>query len=69
MSDNTWWSTKVSPKLLSDLGMISMFSSDILLHFHKPIRVVTLKYLIYSLAGIKTVVIYLSWLWSLVTLF
>ena len=40
MSGNTWWSTKVGAKLLSDLVIVSVFSSDIPLDFHELIRVV-----------------------------
>ena len=48
MSDNTLWSTKVGVMLLSDL-----FSSDIPLDFCESIWIVSLKYLLYFLAGIK----------------
>ena len=47
-------STKVGAKLLTDLGIFSIFSSGIRLYFHKSIRVVPLKYLMYFLAGINT---------------
>ena len=39
MPDNTWWSIKVGAKLLSDLGIFLIFSSDILLIFHESVRV------------------------------
>ena len=55
MSDNTWISTKVGAKLLSDLVIFSIFSSEIPLDFHESIGVVLLKYLIYFLDGINTV--------------
>ena len=35
ISGNTWWSTKVGAKLLSDLAISSMFSSDRPLYFRK----------------------------------
>ena len=54
MSGNTWWSKKAGAKLLSDLAIFSIFSSDVWLDFHKSIRVVLLKYSIYFLAGINT---------------
>ena len=54
MSDNSWWLTKVGAKLVSDLVIFSIFSSDIPLHFHKSIWLVPLKYLIYFLVGINT---------------
>ena len=54
MSGNKWWSTKVGAKLLSDLVLFSTFSSHIPLYFHKSIRVMLLKYLMYFLAGINT---------------
>ena len=53
MSGNKWWSTKVGAKLLSDLVISLIFSSDISLDFHELIRVVPLKYLMYFLTGIK----------------
>ena len=48
--------TKFGAKLLSDLVIFSIFSSDIPLDFHKSIRVVPLKYLEGNifLAGINT---------------
>ena len=46
-------STKVGAKLLSDLVIVSIFSSDIPLDFYDSTRVVPLKYLMYFLAGIK----------------
>ena len=45
MSENKWWSIKVGAKILSDLAMFLILSSDIPLGFHKSIRVVPLKYL------------------------
>ena len=54
MSGNTWGSTKVGAKLLSDLVIFSIFSYDIPLDFHDSIRVVSLKYLMYFLAVINT---------------
>ena len=53
MSGNTWWSTKVGAKLLSDLVIFSIFSFDITLDFHESIRVVSLNYSAYFLAGIN----------------
>ena len=53
MSGNKWWSTKVGAKLLSDLVMFPILSSDISLDFHDPIRVVLDKYLMYFLAGLN----------------
>ena len=46
--------SKSGAKLLSDLVIFSIFSSDIPLDFHKSIGVVPLKYLMYFLAGITT---------------
>ena len=54
MTGNTWWLTKVGAKLLSDLVILSIFSSDIQFHFHKSIQVVPLKYSKYFLSGINT---------------
>ena len=54
MSGNRWWSTKVCPKVLFDLVMFSIFSSNIPLDFHESIRVEPLKYLMYFLAGVNT---------------
>ena len=54
MPDNTLWSTKVGAKLLSDLVIFSIFSSGIPLDYHKSIRVVPLKYLMYFLADVNT---------------
>ena len=54
MFGNTWWSTKVGAKLLSDLVIFSIFSSDIPLDFHELIWVVQLKHLMYFLTGINT---------------
>ena len=42
---------KVGAKLLPDLAIFSMISFDIPLDFHKSIRVVPLKYLMYFLAS------------------
>ena len=53
MSDK-WWSTKVESKLLPDLVIFLIFSSEIPLDFHGSIRVVPLKYLLYFLAGMNT---------------
>ena len=39
--------------LLSDLAIFSVFPSDIPSYFHDSIRVVSLKYLMYFLAGIN----------------
>ena len=54
MSGNKWWSTKVDTKMLSDLGIFSIFSTDIPLDFLDSNQVVPLKYLMYFLAGIDT---------------
>ena len=54
MSDNTWWSTKVSTKLLFDLVIFSIFSSEIPFDFNDSVRVVPLKYLMCFLAGTYT---------------
>ena len=54
MSGKKWWSTKVGAKLLSDLVIFSMFSSDIPLDSHDSIWVMPLKYLMYFLAGMDT---------------
>ena len=54
MTGNTWWLTKVGAKLLSDLVILSIFSSDIPFDFHKLIQVVPLKYSKYFLSGINT---------------
>ena len=54
MSDNAWLSPKGDAKLLSNLVIFSIFSSDSPLDFHKSIQVVPLKYLMYFLAGINT---------------
>ena len=35
ISGNTWWSTKIGAKLLSDLAIFSMFSSGRPLDFHE----------------------------------
>ena len=47
MSDDKWWSTKVGTKLLLDLVIFSILSSDIPSDFHNSIWVVPLKYLMY----------------------
>ena len=54
MSGNKWWSTKVGAKLLPDLVIFSVLSSDIPLDFHDSIWVGSIKYLMYILAGINT---------------
>ena len=54
MSGNKWWSTKVVAKLLTDLVIFSILSSEIPLDFHDSIRVLPLKYLTYFLTGINT---------------
>ena len=54
MPDNTWWSTKICVKFLSDLVIFSIFSYDIPLDFHELIPVVPLKYFIYFLDAINT---------------
>ena len=46
-------SAKTGAKLLSDLVIFSVFTSDILSDFHKSIGVVLLKYLPYFLAGVN----------------
>ena len=48
MSDNTLWSTKIGVMFLSDLVF-----SDIPLDFCELTWIVSLKYLLYFLAGIK----------------
>ena len=53
MSGNEWWSTKFGAKLLSDLVIFSILSSDIPLDFHDSTGVVPVKYSMY-LAGINT---------------
>ena len=45
---------KIDAKLLCDLVIFSILSSDIPLNFHDSIRVVPLKYLMYFLVGINT---------------
>ena len=52
MSGNKWW-TKLGEKLLSDLVIFSILSSDIPLDFQNSIRVVPLKYLMCLLVGIN----------------
>ena len=54
MPGNKQWSTKVGTKLLSDLVIFSIYSSDIPLNCHDSIGVAPLKYLIYFLARINT---------------
>ena len=55
MSGNKWWSIKVGAKLLSNLVIFSIFSSDNPLDFHESIPVVvSLKYLMHISAGINT---------------
>ena len=54
MSVNTWWSTKVGAKLLPDLVIFPILSSDIPLDFHDSIQVVPLNYFMYFLVGINT---------------
>ena len=49
-----WWSTKVGAKLLFELVIILLFSSDISLDFNQSVQVVPLKHLMYLLAGINT---------------
>ena len=53
MSGNKRWSTKIDEKLLSDLVIFSVFSSENTLDLHQSIPVASLKYLMYFLAGIK----------------
>ena len=53
MSRDKWRPTKVDTKLLYDLVILSMFSSDISLDFHELILVVPLKY-IYKRGLIET---------------
>ena len=48
MINKSWW------KLLFDLVILWMLSSDVTLDFHDSVRVVPLKYLMYFLLGIKT---------------
>ena len=50
MFGNKWWSTKVGTKLMSDLVIFSILSSD----FHDSIWVVPVKYLMYFLTGKNT---------------
>ena len=45
MPGNKWWSIKIGAKLLSDLVIFSILSSEILLDLHESILVVPLKYL------------------------
>ena len=54
MSCNTWLSTKFAAKLLSDLVLFSIFSSDVPLDLNESIWVVPLKYLMNFLGGINT---------------
>ena len=60
MSGNERWSTKVGVKLLSDLVMFLIFSSNSLLDFHESIQVGPLKSLMYFVAGINT-----KWFWNI----
>ena len=53
-SGNRWGSTKVGAKLLPNLVIFSIFSSEIPLDFHNSIRLVPLKYLMYFLDVINT---------------
>ena len=53
MSGNIWWSGKDDAKLLSDLLIFSILSSDIPLNFHDLIQLVPIKYLMYFLFGIN----------------
>ena len=48
MIDNSWC------KMLADLVIFSILSSDSPLDFHESIKVVPLKYLMYFLADIST---------------
>ena len=43
MSGNTWWSTYVGTKRISDLVIFSIIFSDIQLDFLELIRIVPLK--------------------------
>ena len=52
MSGNKWW--YIAAKLLSDLVIFSILSSEILLDFCNSIRVVPLKYLMYILVVVNT---------------
>ena len=45
---------KVGAKLLSNLVIFLIFSSDIPIDFHESIQVLALKYLMHFLAGINT---------------
>ena len=54
MCGNKWWSTKVGAKLLSDLVILSIPSSDMPLDIYEWICVVTPKYLMYFLADKST---------------
>ena len=45
MSRNKWWSTKVGGKMLPDLVIFSIFSSDAPLDFDDSIRLVPQTYL------------------------
>ena len=47
MSGNELWLTKVGAKLLSDLVIFSILSSDIPLDFHDLVRVVPVKNLMH----------------------
>ena len=54
MPCNTWWSTKIGAKLLSDLVIFAICFSKIPLDFHESSRVVPLKYSMYFLAATNT---------------
>ena len=54
MSADKWWYKEVDAKLLSDLAIFSILSSDIQLYFHNSMQVVPLKYLTFFLVGINT---------------
>ena len=53
MSGNTWWSTIVGTKLLSDLVIFSIFPSDLPLDFQESIRLVPLKNFMYFFSWCK----------------
>ena len=53
MSSNKWWLTKFGAKLLSDLILFLVLSSDIPLGLYKLMRAVPLKYLMDLLASIN----------------
>ena len=60
VSGNKWWSIKVAAKLLPDIFMFSILSSDISLDFHNSTWVVPLKELRYFLVAINT-----KWSWNI----